>query len=44
MNVPDDVLIERVLGRRTDPKTGKIYHLEFNPPPDDKVKRRLIQR
>jgi hypothetical protein len=27
----------RVLGRRTDPKTGKIYHLKFNPPPDDKA-------
>ena len=29
----------RVLGRRTDPKTGKIYHLKFNPPPDDKAVR-----
>jgi hypothetical protein len=29
----------RGLGRRTDPKTGKIYHLKFNPPPDDKAVR-----
>ena len=26
LNVPDDVLIERVVGRRLDPETGAIYH------------------
>ena len=35
LNVPDDVLVERVVGRRTDPVTGKIYHMTFSPPPDD---------
>lgn len=35
LNVPDEVLVERVVGRRTDPETGKIYHLTFAPPPDD---------
>ena len=38
LDVPKDVLVERVTGRRTDPETGKIYHLKFNPPkvdPDD---------
>ena len=35
MNVPDDILVERVVGRRTDPVTNKIYHLKFNPPPED---------
>jgi adenylate kinase len=45
LNVPDETLIQRVLGRRTDPKTGKIYHLKFNPPPDDKaVQKRLVHR
>ena len=28
MNVPDAVLIERVVGRRLDPVTGDIYHLK----------------
>ena len=27
------MLIERVVGRRMDPETGKIYHLTYNPPP-----------
>jgi len=44
LNVPDEVLIERVVGRRTDPKTGKIYHMTFSPPEDEEVKARLVQR
>ena len=46
LDVPEDVLVERVTGRRTDPVTGKIYHLSFNPPPadDDAVLGRLVQR
>lgn len=41
--VPDNVIIERTTGRRNDPKTGKIYHLTFNPPPPE-IMSRLIQR
>lgn len=37
MDVPDEVLVERVEGRRTDPVTGAIYHIKFNPPPEDDV-------
>lgn len=44
LNVPDDVLVERVVGRRTDPETGKIYHMTFSPPDDEDVKARLEQR
>ena len=44
LNVPDEVLVERVVGRRTDPETGKIYHMTFSPPADDEVKARLEQR
>jgi adenylate kinase len=45
LDVPDDVLIERVEGRRTDPVTGKVYHLKFNPPPaDEALLKRLEQR
>ena len=39
-----EVLVERVVGRRTDPKTGKIYHMTFSPPEDEEVKARLEQR
>jgi adenylate kinase len=35
LNVPDEILVERVVGRRTDPVTGTIYHLTFSPPPSD---------
>ena len=44
LDVPEKVLVERVTGRRTDPVTGKIYHLKFNPPPDAEVSNRLVQR
>jgi adenylate kinase len=43
IEVDDQVLIERVTGRRSDPETGRIYHLKFNPPPDDIVSR-LVHR
>lgn len=44
LNVPDEILVERVVGRRTDPETGKIYHLAFSPPQDEAVMARLVQR
>ena len=37
------MLVERVVGRRSDPETGAIYHLTFKPPPEDIV-HRLVQR
>ena len=43
LNVPDDTLVARVTGRRTDPETGEIYHLTFKPPPPAIVSR-LVQR
>lgn len=43
INVPDEKLVERVVGRRSDPETGLIYHLKFRPPPSDIVDR-LVQR
>lgn len=42
--MPDEILVERVVGRRTDPVTGKIYHLKFSPPSDEEVLARLEQR
>ena len=45
LEVPEDVVVERVEGRRSDPVTGKIYHMKFFPPPnDDAVKARLQHR
>ncbi len=31
--IPDELVIERLSGRRIDPKTGKVYHIKYNPPP-----------
>ena len=42
VNVPDEVIVERVVGRRTDPETGDIYHLTFSPPPAE-IEDRLVQ-
>lgn len=33
IKVSDQVLVERLTGRRTDRRTGKIYHVKYNPPP-----------
>lgn len=44
LDVEDEVLIERVVGRRLDPDTGKIYHIKFGPPTDPDIIARLIQR
>eukprot|EP00996_Jenningsia_fusiforme_P002252 NODE_3089_length_1052_cov_42.730808_g2837_i0.p1 GENE.NODE_3089_length_1052_cov_42.730808_g2837_i0~~NODE_3089_length_1052_cov_42.730808_g2837_i0.p1 ORF type:complete len:259 (-),score=34.90 NODE_3089_length_1052_cov_42.730808_g2837_i0:210-986(-) len=41
---PDAVVIERIVGRRTDPVTGRVYHTKFNPPTDPEVIARLEQR
>jgi adenylate kinase len=41
--VDDAVILERITGRRTDPETGRIYHLTFDPPPAD-IMPRLVHR
>ena len=43
IEVDDSLIIERITGRRTDPETGTIYHLTFNPPPAEVVER-LVHR
>lgn len=43
LEVPDELIVDRITGRRTDPETGTIYHLKFSPPPPD-VAGRLVQR
>ena len=48
INVPEDVIIERISGRRVNVSTGKVYHIKFNPPKvegiDDETGEKLIQR
>ena len=43
LDVDDSVLLERITGRRSDPETGHVYHVKFDPPPAD-IADRLIQR
>jgi len=43
IEVPDEAIVERIVGRRMDPETGKIYHIRFNPPPAE-LSERVIQR
>jgi adenylate kinase len=33
IEVPDQLIVDRITGRRSDPKTGRIYHVTFDPPP-----------
>lgn len=44
LEVPEELLVERVVGRRLDPVTGKIYHLKYSPPENDEIASRLTQR
>ena len=42
--VPDDVLVERVVNRRLDPVTGKIYNVKDRLPESEEVAARVVQR
>ncbi|XP_009775736.1 adenylate kinase 5, chloroplastic [Nicotiana tabacum] len=44
LDVPDEILIDRCVGRRLDPLTGKIYHVTNFPPETEEIKARLITR
>ena len=35
LEVPKELLMERACLRRTDKRTGQIYHLKYKPPPPD---------
>ena len=43
IDVPEEVLVRRMSGRRTDPETGNVYHVEHNPPPAE-IAARVVQR
>lgn len=48
LDVPDEEIIVRVTGRRVHPDSGRVYHLQYNPPKeegkDDVTGEALIQR
>lgn len=45
IQVADELLVERVCGRRTDRRTGQIYHLKYSlPPPDADLEQRADDR
>ena len=47
-DVPDEVVVERLSGRRVCPSCGAVYHIKFNPPKEDEVcdkcRTKLVQR
>lgn len=43
IDVDDDAIVRRMSGRRTDPETGTVYHVEHNPPPAE-IAPRCVQR
>jgi adenylate kinase len=47
-DVPDDVIVERMGGRRVHPPSGRVYHVVYNPPKeegkDDQTGEELIIR
>ncbi|KAJ6422175.1 hypothetical protein OIU84_027176 [Salix udensis] len=43
LEVNEEILVERVVGRRLDPATGKIYHLNYSPPETEEIAARLTQ-
>jgi len=48
LDVPEEVIIERISGRRVHPASGRTYHVNFNPPKnadtDDLTGEALVQR
>jgi adenylate kinase len=43
IEVPDQLIVERITGRRSDPDTNTIYHIKFDPPPAA-IAERCVQR
>ena len=43
IEVPDESIVRRIVGRRMEPETGEIYHIDFKPAPESIINR-LIQR
>ena len=37
IDVPDDLIVDRMSGRRSHPASGRVYHIKNNPPQADNV-------
>ena len=35
LNLDDDIIVKRMSGRRVHPASGRVYHVEYNPPKVD---------
>ena len=44
LDVPDEVLVQRLSRRRVHDETGETYHLDHDPPPDDADPDLIVQR
>ena len=48
LSVEDDIIVERMSGRRLHPSSGRVYHIQYNPPKksghDDITNEELITR
>jgi len=44
LDVDEEELVSRLTGRRMDPETGDIYHVEYDWPDDETIQERLVQR
>lgn len=48
IDVPDDEIVKRLSGRRVHPGSGRVYHVDFNPPrvpnKDNDTGEELVQR
>ena len=31
-DVPDELIVDRIVGRRVHAASGRVYHIKFNPP------------
>jgi adenylate kinase len=43
IEVDNSLIVDRITGRRSDPDTGAIYHVTFNPPPTA-IASKVVQR
>ena len=48
LSINDDIIVERMSGRRLHPESGRVYHIKYNPPKkigfDDITNEKLIIR
>ncbi len=48
IQVPDEIIVDRMSGRRVHPGSGRVYHVSYNPPKtdghDDETGEALLQR